>query len=401
METTTPNSQNYFNKPPANKDVKKIDRKKAGCGCLMILAFISIPFLFFLAYHTIFPELFPTWIRGDVQNIGIFPSNGKERLWIQTDGSFGYIQETKTTGSYSIGRKGLFEKTFTYVLDPVTKEVLKGSYTGLDFLPAAPEILYINNKLWVITPSVNSPAFIEIYNPDTYEKIMNTEQFCAQIPELATGIQNLYYEKSLPARLNFTSKDGRDCVYDLKKEKIFPNYAELSKYYRNSDSSQGNIFTLENEKNSNSRKVLYYISGPQSQLYFTSPRGESIIENKNSTNEKLNAVPILHSKAFLESELLYFDDDIAVVIHQNILGKTADRMLTCVDKSGKELWTIPQEELFDDIKVEEDNAFSVIFFIKSKFAVQRSGNVVVFVYKPEDAMGFDLNTGKKLWEFAD
>ena len=406
METTTPGSQNYFNKytnkPPTGTGFKKIDGRKAGCGCLGILMLLAIPVLYFFAYHTIFPELFPTWVRGDFQNLAIFPSNGKDRLWIQTDGSFSYIQETKSAGSHSVGRKGLFEKTFSYVYDPATEEVLKGFQTKLDFLPAAPEILYINKKLWVITPSINSPAFVNVYNPDTYELIMNTEQFCAQAPELSTGIENLYIEKALPRRLNLTSKDGKEVLYALEDEKFYPSYTELSKHYRDNPQMTGNIFTIENEKNSGTRKVLYYVSGPKAELYFTSPRGQYIVENgKSSSYSKMTAIALLPNKAFLESELLYFDDDIAVVIHQNTLGKTADRMLTCVDRTGKELWTIPHEELFDEIRVKEDDAFSVIFFMKSKFAVQRSGNIIVFIYKPEGAMAFDLNTGKKLWEFEE
>lgn len=381
---------------------KKSINKKVGCGCSVIPLILLFIFAYFLAYHLIFPSLFPTWVRGDFQNLAIFPSSdGKNKLWIQTDGSFGFIMERKSAGSYSIGREGIFEKTYSYVYDPVSESVLKGYYTELDYLPASPEMFFINGKVWVITPSLNAPPFVNAYNPDTFDEILNTQSFCAQNPQLTAGLEKLYVDRSLPIRMNLTAKDGKEIIYSVQYEKFFDDYAALSKYYKENDKNV-NIFTLEAEKNSQARKVLYYINGPASKLYFSSPRGQYIAENEKSKSyEGMTSVPILHEKAFLESELLYFDDDIAVVIHQDNVGKTADRMLTCVDKSGKELWTIPQSELFDEIKVKESDAFSVIFFMKSKMSAQRSGNTVVFIYKPEGAMAFDLPTGKKLWEFEE
>lgn len=396
------NEFSYSTRTTSPALTKKSINKKVGCGCSSILLLIAFIVVYFLSYQLIFPSLFPAWVRGEFQNLAIFPSgDGKNKLWIQTDGSFSFIMERKSGGSYSIGREGLFEKTYSYVYDPVSENVLKGYYTELDYLPASPEMLFLNGKIWVITPSINAPPFVNAYNPDTFEEVLNTQSFCAQNPQLSAGLEKLYVDRSLPLRMNLTAKDGKEVIYSVQDEKFFSDYADLSKYYKENDKTV-NIFTLEAEKNSQARKVLYYITGPASKLYFSSPRGQHIIEyEKNRSYEGMNAILMTPGKAFLESELLYFDDDIAVVIHQDNVSKTADRMLTCVDKSGKELWTIPQDELFDEIKVKESDAFSVIFFMKSKMSVQRSGNTVVLIYKPEGAMAFDLPTGKKLWEFTE
>lgn len=396
------NELSYSTRATSPALTKKSINKNVGCGCSSILLLIAFVVVYFLSYQLIFPSLFPTWVRGEFQNLAIFPSSdGKNKLWIQTDGSFSFIMERKSGGSYSRGREGLFEKTYSYVYDPLSENVLKGYSTDLDYLPASPEMFFINGKVWVITPSINAPPFVNAYNPDTFEEVLNTQSFCAQNPQLSAGLEKLYVDRSLPLRMNLTAKDGKEIVYSVQDEKFFDGYAELSKYYKENGKTV-NIFTLEAEKNSTSRKVLYYITGPSSKLYFSNPRGQDIFESgKSKSYEGMTSVPILHEKAFLESELLYFDDEIAVVIHQDNVSKTADRMLTCVDKSGKELWTIPQSELFDEIKVKESDAFSVIFFMKSKMSVQRSGNTVVFIYKPEGAMAFDLPTGKKLWEFEE
>ena len=396
------NEFSYSTRTITPAETKKTINKKVGCGCSFIPIVLLFILGYFLAYQLLFPSLFPTWIRGSFQNLVIFPSKeGKDKLWIQTDGSFSYIMERKSGGSYSIGREGLFEKTYSYVYDPVSEKVLKGYYTDLEYLPASPEMLFMNGKVWVITPSINAPPFINIYNPDTFEEIMNTQSFCAQNPELSAGLEKLSVERNKPVRMTLTAKDGKEVIYSVADEMFFDDYPALTKYYKEHEKTV-NIFTLEAEKNSTSRKVLYYITGPASQLYFSSPRGQNIFEYKGSSSYKdMTAELIAPGKAFLESELLYFDDEIAVVIHQDNIGKTADRMLTCVNKDGKELWTIPQSELFDEIKVKESDAFSVIFFMKDKMSVQRSGNTVVFIYKPEGAIAFDLSSGKKLWEFEE
>lgn len=378
----------------------KAKNKKLGCGCGSILLLVALILAYFFSYHLIFPSLFPKWIRGSVQNLAVFPSKDGNKLWIQNDGSFSYISESKSGGSYSVGSSGFFCKALTYVYDPNSKKVVEGFKTDFDYLPQTPEIIYDSGKVWVIA-SLNGPAYIKAYSADTYQEVINTQSFCNKNKDLAAGIDKIYVDRSLPVRLNITTKDGRNVVYCLKEDKFYPNFGAMQRYYEEHDSSRASIFTLENEQSSNKRKNLYFISGLKSDLYFSSPKGARIIEDKGRNKNNLSAAMLLPDRAFIEGELLYFDDEIAVIIHQDNVGKNANRMLTCVDKSGKELWTIPPGELFDDIKATEKNSFSDMFFMKDKFAVQRAGNTVVFIFKPEGAIGFDLSSGKKLWTYED
>lgn len=380
--------------------VDKLKNKKLGCGCGSIFAVVIILVLYFFAYHLIFPSMFPKSLRGDLQGLVLFPSkDGKDKLWLQTDGSFSYISETKSPGSYSVGRKGFFCKTFSYVYDPVSKEVLNGFKTDKDYLPETPVIMYNDGKIWVITE--RGPATVFAYNSEIYSEVINSQSFCSMAPELSAGIEKIYVDKSLPVRLDVTARDGRKVFYVIKDNKFFKDFSQMRNYYAQNDSSLSAIFMLENEQNSDKRKKLYLVSGPVSELYFSSPRPQSIISHKGSRDYKLSAELLDGDKAFIEGELLYFDNDIAVIIHQDNIGKNANRMLTCVAKNGKELWTAGPDVLFEDIKATEKNSFSDMFFMKSKFEVQRSGNTVMFLYKPEGAIAFDLTTGKKLWEFED
>ncbi len=382
----------------SGNSINKFKNKKLGCGCGSILLVLIFLFVYFFAYHLIFPSLFPKSIRGDLQGLVILPSSdGKNKLWVQTDGSFSYISETKSPGSYSVGRKGLFCKTFSYVYDPLSKDVINGFKTDCDYLPETPDIFYNDGKIWVITN--RGPASLKVYSSENYSEVLNTQSFCTRAKELSSGIEKIFVDRSLPVRFNITARDGREVTYCLKDDKFFTDYSAMRKYYQENDSSASTLFMLEREGNSDKRKKVYLVSGPRSELYFSSPHISSIISNQGRKDEKLSAAMLLPDKAFIEGELLYFDDDIAVIIHQDNVGKNASRMLTCVDKSGKELWTIQQSDLFDGIKATEKNSFSDMFFMKSKFDIQRSGNTIVFIYKPEGALAFDLPTGKKLWEF--
>jgi hypothetical protein len=80
------------------------------------------------------------------------------------------------------------------------------------------------------------------------------------------------------------------------------------------------------------------------------------------------------------------------------MGKKADRMMTCIDNTGKEKWTIPQSELFSKMKIDEEkNSSSSFSDTYDRIGVIRSGNLVVLKLENEGIMGFDYNTGKKLF----
>ena len=105
-------------------------------------------------------------------------------------------------------------------------------------------------------------------------------------------------------------------------------------------------------------------------------------------------------KIFLEGILYHEDQYCAIIIHLDQLGKKSKRMMTCVDiESGKEMWTVTSDEMFDEMEIdEEDDVFSSLFFTKSNIDVKRLGNLVILQLKNEGIMGYDFKTGKKLWE---
>ena len=99
--------------------------------------------------------------------------------------------------------------------------------------------------------------------------------------------------------------------------------------------------------------------------------------------------------------MLYYDDDGAVIIYQDQIGKTADRLLSRVDSEGNIKWTksTANDELFEELKLDEDeNPFGKMFFMKGNLKGDRGGNMFIFKLKGKGILCFDWNTGEKIWD---
>jgi hypothetical protein len=71
---------------------------------------------------------------------------------------------------------------------------------------------------------------------------------------------------------------------------------------------------------------------------------------------------------------------------------------TCIDVSGGVRWEIEQKDLFKKARVDKDDPFSAIFFMKDKFGAMVQSSIFVFKLEGSGVIGFDFKTGKKLWE---
>lgn len=364
---------------------------------LIIPAFI-LGYIF--SYYYILPSIFPNILRGELQSILAFPTaEGKYKLWIQTDGTFRTTSRTNNMGQISLKTVGWFCRTYSYVYDPINDDIVNGFKTSYEDLPPEPHIIYEKEKIWVVNSSSDGvPPAIKVYDSKNYKEILNTQSFCEKNKELSSGIENLSADNQYPPKLRISTKDGREVVYCIPDDKFFPNSIELEKYYKQIDTTVSGIFSLTNEENSGKRKKLYYVTGPKYELYFSYSWTEEIVKQNISAFKNLKASEMLPGKVFIEGEILFTDDEFVVIVHQDNVGKNANRMLTCIDKSGKELWTAQQEDLFDEMEATEDSRTDMSVMVHN-LAAQRAGDVVVFIFKPVGAIGFELATGKKLWEF--
>jgi hypothetical protein len=385
---------------------KQIYGKKSGCAkfsCVGVIGAIVILVIIGIAgYYFALPALTPNSLSGDFLNMVIVPTkDGKEKMWILTDGSFNFIQTTKSPGRTSTGRECYFCKTWTYIVDPLDQKVLKKTKTPYEDIITQIDMIYHNDKVWMVTREYgeNEPR-IEAFNSETGEKDMDTKDFISKFPDLSAGLAEVHYAKDDNA-LRMKTKDGRERLYYLTDSKLYKDFSELSKTKRK-DSTIITIAVLAPEDNSSSpRKKLISATGPKASIEDNRSSLDHFSGNEEHM-EKYNKITMkqLSEKIYLEGIMYYTDNDCAIIIYLDKLGKKSNRLMTCIDlKTEKEKWTIQPDEMFDEMKIdEEDDTFSSLFFTKANIDVKRSGNLVVLQLKGQGIMGFDLKTGKKLFE---
>ncbi len=376
------------------------DFKKSGKKIHLFILLIAV--LLIGLYFSLKPFLFPNSIKGDLIDLTYVPGvNGSSgKLWIQTDGSFSYISKTSSPGKTSVGRKGIFCKTYSYVYDPEKNKILQVLKLPYDELPPPQKVFYKDGKVWVVSKEYGEyEPMINIYDAETTALVSDTKDFISKNSELISGITTLRIEEE-PKRFSITTHDGKEFVYSVDKGKVFLNDQDL-KIENEKENGDENvtIFALGNEEGSAPRKNVFKVTGPYSQIVSRNV-SQSLLNNSKSLKFMNNAEAemLVPGKVFLEGIILYQDKELVVILHQSQIGKNAARMLTCIDISGKEKWTADQNTLFENMGVSEKNPFSDIFFMKDKFKMERSGNLFIFKFDPTGVIGLDAGSGKKLWE---
>jgi hypothetical protein len=377
-------------------------KQSSRSGCLTVFfGILIIAVLGVITFLFIYPSLTPNKIRGSYMDAVVVPdSNNADKLWILTDGSFSYISEKKSAGYHSVGRKGLFCKTWFYLYDPATNKVLKKIKTPLDELPPPTKLFYINNMIWKVYGDwTGYEPGIFVYDPKNGEEILNTKNFIDKYPELQSGLSKMRIDEN-PVSLHFETKDGQKPVFDIAEDKLYKDESEYQKTIRN-DVKEITVFALGPEKSGEtSRKKLFRVTGPESELG-KKEISENYLTDPNTLKffAKSEAEQILKDKYFLLGTILFQDAECCIIFHQTQLGKNSDRLLSCIDKTGNMLWTCSTKDvLYSNLAASESDSFSDMFFIKSKVHASRTGNMVLFKYDSEGVIGFDYKSGKKLFD---
>jgi hypothetical protein len=384
-----------------NQKIYGRSRFRWGCfgftGGLILLLIIILAGIFF-----VYPALTPNSLKGDLMNVVVVPGkDGSNKLWILSDGSFHYVSETKSPGKYSIASKCFFCKTWTYVYDPVQKKILEKFKTEYNSVITQSWIAYGDGKVWVATGAYdeNEPR-VFVYDAETAQLVMQTKDFENKYPILKSGITDVRMDKK-PDRIIFKTKDGHEgIVFTVNDEKLYDSEADFRKALEANKDETVTVFALGDEGSSGPRKKLYKVTGPRGNIK-DREISSSYLKDPHTLMffDKATAGMVTPNKVYIEAGIFYQDAECCLIIHQDAAGKKAGRMLTCVGADGREKWTAAQDELFKHMKVDEDDdAFSTMFFMKSKMGAERSGNLVVLQLKGEGVMGFDYQTGKKLWE---
>ena len=397
------NFSSRYSANPVGQPTPKVYKSRSGCfgkGCFFTMgAGVFIILVLLAGYLFIYPMLTPNTIRGDFQDMTYVPTeDGKVLLWIQTDGSFKYIHTEESPGHKSMGVEGIFCKTYTYLYDPVNGKVIRETVTDYDEIPPTPKIFMHNGRVWVVSREQGPyEPRIDVYDPKSGDKIKDTQNFLSDFSGLASGLVSLRIEES-PLRFVLKTKDGGNPIYLLAADTLFATQKDY-RTYMNSDTNGTFVKYFLADESGADRQKLFKVTGKGMKFLNTSI-SESLLDRPDYLKEHYDAIvqEMTPGKAYLEAELLYYDDEGAVIIHQDQIGKNADRILTVVDSDGNVKWQKSQDELFPELEVTEEDAFSVIFFMKDKIHAERAGNTLLFQFDPEGIIGFDYTTGEKLWE---
>jgi hypothetical protein len=65
-------------------------------------------------------------------------------------------------------------------------------------------------------------------------------------------------------------------------------------------------------------------------------------------------------------------------------------MLTCIDAKGVSRWTVSPNQLFSEMKSD--------YFLKTKVKGEIIGRTLVLTVEDCGILGFDIDSGRKLWE---
>ncbi|MGH2574908.1 MAG: hypothetical protein ACRDFC_04320, partial [Ignavibacteria bacterium] len=276
------NQQDYRTSFDQPQDRRKVyGRSRFGCfGVIAVL--ILLIALVLAVYFFAYPALTPNKLRGDFLDMTVAPGkDGKIKLWIHTDGSFNYSQQTTSPGKFSIAKKCLFCKTWTYIYDPAEEKVLKKIKTEYDNIIPTPDMFYKDGEVWIVSGVfIETEPMINVYNAETGDLILDTKAFTEKYTKLQSGIVGLRTEKN-PNRLIMDTRDGQNgIVFTLDDGKLYDSEQEYRKAKQSDAKGDMTIFVLGAE-DSGPRKKLYKVTGPKDELSDKSI-SESYLHNSES-----------------------------------------------------------------------------------------------------------------------
>jgi len=337
---------------------------------------------------------------GEFVDALIVPRTGTTPLiFILVDGSKKYIETHKSPGHWSTGSACIDCKTTAYIYDPAGNSIINSTDYAFPDVVTSTDIRLINGSVYQFTGGHDeTPPGVNIYDAATGKLTGETGDFIKKYPILNEGITDLnLWEYDNVVKME--TKDGRkNVIFSVELEKVFSSDKEYRNAIESNAEGKGFIYGMNSEDN-DSRFQLYKISAPMKQIKNSGKTLMSYAGRENMLKGYQASSDKVSDKNYIESIIYAQDEKNVYIISLTQAGKKADRIFTCIDaETGKEKWSIQQAELFDYMKIDEEQSTQQSFSsTKDQITVMASGNLVLLKLKSDGVMAFDTDSGKKLW----
>jgi hypothetical protein len=325
-------------------------------------------------------------------------ASGKSKIWVHTHA---YMRSSSKRG----GSTYSFQSNTLHILDPLTsKEIQTIDLPKALFPYSQIHMLMHKGQVWIIKSHDSgeksddpAPALYRL-NPESGAIESKTEDFIREHSELQAGIKELDYT-SKGNFITIKTKDGLSFAYCLDSDKMMKN----GEQYSMTSPFSGNYFILMNENfMSDSRRILNLIHPhtPGKTLMLKAYE----LDRKPETSDTSMVMDTLDKgKVFMDARILTQDGTHALILHRTEVGDDGEVMLTCIDASGKRLWTITKDQI--PILATMNRKHKESFFLgpgqisSNANAIGKDGTFILSL-DVAGVLALNMNSGAVKWVFT-
>jgi hypothetical protein len=305
-----------------------------------------------------------------------------------------YIPSDKGGAVWSLYSVGTDENKIRILAnDPITGDELMKRKLETEFPLTSGNLIYHNNKVWMIGNNYSAEAMIYVLNATDGGVLMTTSQFLSAGGKLQSGLAQMYYYP--PYGLALTGKDGQFTYYSIDLDRYFDTQDAYNRYHDSVSNGPTTYFELQWQGSSGHISNLFFVHGstqPAEPEKEVAP-GIYIYYPEHSETEPIHTQ--ISQRNFLDAQLLYKDKDIVLIQHLSELGANATTLYSCYDKKGKQLFEADQYQFLPD--GEKDN--EDWFYKLSATRYEKMESLFLIHFSTYGLAAIDLEKGTILWKY--
>jgi hypothetical protein len=333
------------------------------------------------------------------QLLYVTDATGKSSMWVHTRQ---YIRFTSKNGPTTYH----WQKNSLHILDPVTSKEIKEIELPAVLFPYSRLWMIAHGKtIWIIKPYDSgersdepAPALFRL-DPSNGAIVSKTDDFVKEHSELQAGIKNVSYNAA-SNDITLETKDGLTWYYKLSCDSLIKETGRFSEL----TPVTGTYFLLHSEGlglNSDRLKLNGVHPAKEANKWMATRQIMDRGPDTRDTDYRME--PLQKDKVYLKARILAQNGKQALILHRSEVGDDGKVMLTCVDDTGKECWTLNAETTPILSALNRHNRES--FFmgpgqISSNTSARIQDDAFIVSLDLIGAMALDLKTGTVKWIFS-